>query len=94
MVLTELGSKLRTTLSKLHSTTVVTDDLLKSTLSEICRALIESDVNIKLVSQIKKNIKLKISMEGEEGGGGIKRKLIQKAVTEELVNLLEVSYCL
>jgi len=79
MVLTELGSKLRTTLSKLHSTTVVTDDLLKSTLSEICRALIESDVNIKLVSQIKKNIKLKISMEGEEGGGGFKGKGIQKA---------------
>ena len=69
MVLTELGSKLRTTLSKLHSTTVVTDDLLKSTLSEICRALIESDVNIKLVSQIKKNIKQKIAVGGGGGGG-------------------------
>jgi len=88
MVLAELGNKLRSTLSKLHSTVIIDEDLLKQTLNEISRALIESDVNIKIVSTMKKNILLKVKL-SEENPGVNRRRLIQKAVTDELISILE-----
>ena len=51
MVLAELGSKLTGVLRKLQATTVVDEEILDSILKEICRALMEADVNVKLVGQ-------------------------------------------
>ena len=56
MVLAELGGKLRDSLRKLHSSAHVTQNELNGLLSDITRALIEADVNVKLVMQLRDNI--------------------------------------
>jgi signal recognition particle subunit SRP54 len=74
MVLAELGGKLRDSLRKLQSSTVgggsgnsggggnkgVTAADLQAVLSDISRALIEADVNVKLVLKLRDNVKKKV----------------------------------
>lgn len=103
MVLAELGGKLRDSLRKLHTSAGgnVTKQQLNQLLSEITRALIESDVNVKLVMSLRENVKNKVENliaenEASEEDEKISRinnvsKLVQKAVVEELVQLLEPS---
>ena len=55
-------------------------------LSEVCRALLEADVNIRLVKQLRENVKSVIDFE-EMAGGLNKRKMIQTAVFKELVKV-------
>lgn len=86
MVLGELGGKITTALRKLQQAPVIDDELLDEVLKEISAALLQSDVNVRYVSQLRNNIKKVVLM--EESPGTNKRKLIQKAVFEELVRLL------
>ena len=46
------------------------------------------DVNIKVVSQLKKNIKAKVDLD-ELGSGVNKRRVIQKAIFDELCAMLD-----
>ena len=55
-------------------------------LSEVCRALLEADVNIKLVKKLRENVKAVIDFE-EMAAGLNKRKMIQTAVFKELVKV-------
>ena len=87
MVLAELGNRLTAALNKLNSTTIVDDDVVKSMLKDITRALLESDVNVKIVMGLQNKMKSRLSLEMEAPGIN-KRKLIQKIVMEELVNIL------
>ena len=48
MVLADLGRKINNALHSLSKATVINEDVLNSMLKEICAALLESDVNIKL----------------------------------------------
>ena len=57
-------------------------------LKEICNALIQADVNVQFVMGLRKNIK-KICDMDELTGGTNKRKLIQRAVFNELVGMLD-----
>lgn len=105
MVLAELGGKLRDSLRKLHTHSGnVTKQQLNQLLSEITRALIESDVNVKLVMSMRENVKKKVENlipdNDDNKNGGAEdstsssshvSKLVQKAVVEELVQLLEPS---
>ena len=102
MVLAELGGKLRESMRKLQSSTSGMDsDTLNTLLSEIERALIESDVNVKLVIQLRGNIKDRVgdlvkkheesntsSSSSTSGSSQNVSKMVQKAVVEELTNLL------
>ncbi|CAB9500031.1 Signal recognition particle 54 kDa protein [Seminavis robusta] len=102
MVLAELGGKLRESLRKLHSSSGrVTKDQLNALLSDISRALIESDVNVKMVMTMREQIKTKVmtQIEAEESKGDDQddqnrrsashlSKTVQKAVVDELTNLL------
>ena len=56
-------------------------------LSEVCRALLEADVNIRLVKQLRENVKAVIDFD-EMAAGLNKRKMIQTAVFKELVKVL------
>ena len=98
MVLAELGGKLRDSLRKLHSASGrVTEKQLNQLLSEIARALIESDVNVKMVMELRENVKTKVQgILEEEGDASEDRpsnvsKTVQRAVVDELVNLLSPS---
>ena len=66
--------------------------VLQSMLSEIVRALLEADVNIKLVKKLRENVRGAIDFE-EMASGLNKRKMIQSAVFQELVKVT-LSYCL
>lgn len=55
-------------------------------LKEICTALLEADCNIRLVKQLRENVKAVIDFE-EMAGGLNKRRMIQSAVFKELVKV-------
>ncbi len=57
MVLADLGKRLTTALRNMTNSTVIDEEVLNEMLKELCAALLESDVNVKLVSNLRKNIK-------------------------------------
>jgi signal recognition particle subunit SRP54 len=87
MVLAELGGKIKGALAKLHSSTVIDEDALDVVLKEICAALLQSDVNVRIVQSIRKNIKNSVDLE-ELAAGTNKYRLIQQTVFNELVAML------
>lgn len=67
---------------------VVNDDVLNDLLQDVCRALVESDVNIKVVATLRKGIKEKVNL-ADAPAGLNRRKMVQRAVMEELVRLVD-----
>lgn len=61
---------------------------MNSMLKEVCTALLEADVNIRLVKQLRENVKAVIDFE-EMAGGLNKRRMIQSAVFKELVKVIK-----
>lgn len=55
---------------------------------EICNALVESDVNIKLVAGLRTSIKKSVNFKDMPAGAN-KKRIIQKAVFDELVKLVD-----
>ncbi|CAL2041817.1 unnamed protein product [Caenorhabditis brenneri] len=88
MVLADLGRKIRNAIGKLGQNTVINEEELDLMLKEVCTALIESDVHIRLVKQLKDNVKKSINFE-EIVGGANKRRYIQKTVFNELLKLVD-----
>jgi len=76
MVLAELSTRLQSSLRKLNSITI-TPDQIQSVLNDICRALIEADVSVRLVKTMKDRIKITLETEDDAVN---KKKLVQKAV--------------
>lgn len=64
--------------------------VLNAMLKEICAALLESDVNIRLVKQLRENVKSVIDFNAMAGGIN-KRRMIQSAVFKELTKVLHFS---
>lgn len=71
-------------ISVFHST--FTFQVLNAMLKEVCTALLEADCNIRLVKQLRENVKAVIDFE-EMAGGLNKRRMIQSAVFKELVKV-------
>jgi len=88
MVLQELGGKLTAALQKMQSVTVISEEVLDKMLKDIAAALLEADVNVRVVGQLRKAIKTRAALE-EEVAGANRRKLIQRAVVDELVNIVD-----
>lgn len=55
-------------------------------LKEICAALLEADVNIRLVKNLRENVRTVIDFD-DMAGGLNKRRMIQTAVFKELVKV-------
>ena len=87
MVLGELGSRITSALHKLNSATVIDEKTLNLCLKEIVTALLKSDVNIKYVLKLRTNILAQFKM--NQSSGANMRKLIQKAVLEEITRMLD-----
>jgi signal recognition particle subunit SRP54 len=88
MVLAELGSRLTKALSQVSKEAVIDEKVIKQMLNEISVGLMESDVNVMLVGQMKKRIESKIDVNNLPGGIN-KRNYIKNVVFEELCALLE-----
>jgi len=87
MVLQELGQKLENAMKKLSAATLVDEEVLNTMLNDISRALLEADVNVKLCMQMKNSIKTRVNLE-ESPAGSDRRKLIKRAVIDELVGMV------
>jgi len=57
MVLADLGRRLSSALRNLSNATIINEQVLNEALGEICRALLEADVNVHLVKQLRENVK-------------------------------------
>lgn len=92
MVLQELGSKLTSALRRLQTESVVDTETIKGIVGDICRALLESDVNVQMVMKLRKSVEAKavagLSAEGSTAGAA-QRRSIQKAVMDELTSMLD-----
>lgn len=88
MVLQELGQKITGAFRKLNQAPIIDDELLDEVLKEISAALLQADVNVRYVSELRNNVKKRVLMESGEGSSNNKRKLIQQAVVQELVRLV------
>lgn len=60
-------------------------------LKEVCTALLEADCNIRLVKQLRENVRSVIDFD-EMAGGLNKRRMIQSAVFKELVKVRSSDY--
>lgn len=88
MVLADLGSRLRDALGSVESGS---ETEIQSMIKELCSALLESDVNVRLVAKLRDNIRSKIATEikSESESASNKRKKLQKIVFDELCGLVD-----
>lgn len=93
MVLADLGRKLNAALSSFNRAPVVDEKALDALLKEVCNALLETDVNVKLVAQLRSKVKVKVKASLEGSGEKVKetnrKNVVQKAVFDELVHLVD-----
>lgn len=88
MVLTDLGNKLSKALSKFKSEDIINNEVFKTLLNDIGRALLAADVDLRMIGTLQKNIRANINLE-ETPPGTARRRLIEETVIDELKNLLD-----
>lgn len=86
MVLDKLSSSLRGTLQRIAKAVFVDEKLINELIKDIQKALLQSDVNVKLVFELTKKIKERAMK--EEAAGLSKKEQLIKTVYEELVSFL------
>jgi signal recognition particle subunit SRP54 len=87
MVLDDLGKSLKGTLQKIASAVTIDSKLIKEIVRDIQRALLQSDVNVKLVLQLSKKIE-KRALEEKPPSGMSGREHVIRIVYDELVKIL------
>src|SRR3989338_7245277 len=87
MVLEKLSDSLKNTLSKIASSLFVDEKLINELVKEIQKALLQSDVNVKLVFDLTEKIKRR-ALKEESPKGLTKKEYIVNIVYEELTNFL------
>lgn len=87
MVLEKLGSSIKETLAKVARAVFVDEKLINELVKEVQKALLQSDVNVKLVFELTNKIKERALKEKLPSGLTKKEQLI-KIVHEELVEFL------
>ncbi|KAL9267961.1 Signal recognition particle subunit SRP54 2-like protein [Drosera capensis] len=88
MVLAQLGGSISRALQQMSNATIIDEAVLSSCLNEIVRALLQADVNFKLVSEMRNNIKKIVNLD-DLAAGHNKRRIIQQAVFNELCKMLD-----
>jgi signal recognition particle subunit SRP54 len=87
MVLDNLGSSLRGTLSKLQGKSRLDEDDVSEVVKEIQRSLLQADVDVSLVMDLSDSIETR-ALEEEPPAGTSARDHVLKIVYEELVDLI------
>ncbi len=87
MVLDKLGTSLRKAVSRLRGRPVVDEAAINELLRDVQRALLEADVNVKLVLELSKRVKER-TLKEDVPPGFSRRELAVKILYEELTNLL------
>ncbi len=87
MVLENLGESLKNTLDKITRSIFVDETLINELVKDIQRALLQSDVNVRLVFQLTKKIKER-ALKEDAPAGLTKKEYLVKIVYDELVAFL------
>jgi len=87
LVLDKLGASLRKAVSRLRGRPVVDEAAINEFLRDVQRALLEADVNVKLVLELSKRVKER-ALKEDVPPGFSRRELAVKILYEELTNLL------
>ncbi len=87
MVLDNLGDSLKRTIKKIANAVHVDAKLVKEVVRDIQRALLQADVNVKLVVELSKKIE-KRALEEKPPAGMSNREHVIRIVYDELVNIL------
>ena len=87
MVLNDLSNSLKGTLKKIANAVYIDSKLIKEVVRDIQRALLQSDVNVKLVLELTKKIE-KRALEEKPPAGMSNREHVIHIVYDELVNIL------
>ncbi|OIW19219.1 hypothetical protein TanjilG_20344 [Lupinus angustifolius] len=88
MVLQQLGGSISRALQQMSNATIIDEKVLNECLNEITRALLQSDVQFKLVRDMQTNIKKIVNLD-DLAAGHNKRRIIQQAVFNELCKILD-----
>ena len=88
MVLADLGSKIAVALRKMTQTTVIDQTVMNDMLQEICKALLQADINIAQVKHLREQVKKGVDIE-QMAGGINKRKVLEQSVINELCSMLD-----
>ncbi|CAG8645206.1 15146_t:CDS:10 [Dentiscutata erythropus] len=88
MVLADLGRRINAALAKINKEPVIDEKVLDAVLKDICHALLEADVNVRLVGSLRNNVKTAVNIQ-DLAAGINKRRVIQKTVLDELCRLVE-----
>lgn len=88
MVLQDLGRRINGALTDLTRSPTLDEKAFEHMVKEICNALMEADVSIKLVATLRTSIKRSVNF-ASLGAGVNKKRVIQKAVFDELVKLVD-----
>ncbi|KAF4314529.1 Signal recognition particle [Botryosphaeria dothidea] len=88
MVLQDLGRRINAAVSDLTRAPNLDEKDFDRMVKEICNALVEADVNVKLVAGLRASIRKAVNFK-DIGPGVNKKRLIQKAVFDELVKLVD-----
>jgi len=95
MVLNDLGRRINAAFSELSRVPVVDDAAVDTLLKSVCAALLESDVNVKLVQGLRNKVRGTVKEQLNEGDkaarmSDVQRKnIVQKAVYDHLVQLVD-----
>ena len=87
MVLEGLGKSLRDVLGRIGKASVIDDELVNDLCKDLQRALLEADVNVKLVIDVTNNVKQRALNEPPEAGRSMKDH-VTKIIYDELVKLV------
>src|SRR5512136_653138 len=87
MVLEKLGESLKNTLSKIAKAMFVDETLINELVKDIQRALLQADVNVKLVFELTQKIKER-ALKEQAPHGLTKKEQLVNIVYEELVRFL------
>ncbi len=88
MVLEGLGKSLRGVMDRVGKASSVDEQLVSDVCKDLQRALLEADVNVKLVLDVTNGVKERISNEPAPAGKSLKQHLAQ-IIYEELVRLVD-----
>ncbi|KAF5016406.1 hypothetical protein F66182_11919, partial [Fusarium sp. NRRL 66182] len=87
MVLQDLGRRINAAVNDLTRSSTLDEKAFDDMLKEICSALLSADVNVRLVQNLRKSIKHSVNFSSLPSAVN-KKRLIQKAVFDELVALV------
>jgi signal recognition particle subunit SRP54 len=88
MVLAELGQRISGALASMAAAAVVDAAVLDACLKEIATALLQADVNVRLVANLRGGVKRRVNVE-ELAAGLNRQRVVEKAVFDELCAMLD-----